>query len=614
MSKQKGQQSQTPSNGQAAFASAPSEDANQVKTVVGRRLRPEKEVFVLDDSEHEADSNPLETEVLRQCYFCLAESSVDEWDDNADACPGCDRSRTAMLADDAPPTKMSEAEMTLAAIRAGKETTDDEYKIRVDHLPNFLADGRSDTRADRKFCCYLQPFTFDYLDVLQRKCLHLKVGEEGTFLFEAFKLSGPGRGFADRWTDTLMKIDASDAGARREATTTQLPAASTPDGLGEIEKSLDVIERVWGMMSRRRPGSANNNEGGGATALTTADPVDEMGKTIDMFDKMTTTMERLRGPLVPAGGEQSLGVAALNILGGILKDPNVTPLLAASAQWVAAKAAGIVGGPPKEVLELIDVLVDQMTKNNHPAHSATHTLQFLKQHPQLQAIVGRFANQSATELLITISQLKPEYAHVRKLQHGPAWLEAFKQFLMNPQSPPAPNSNNHAGPPAPPPTTPPAPPAGVSTESGSDRIGQPAAAQQPPPPPVPKGEDEKAFNRLLRGIAADMSRSHCVDAAQVISDPDNVESERADEAEAVAEALDYLEKFPEHRATASMIASMPPEFIVAQVAQAVDDETLIENQGSILYAHHFKNALVAALNEEAEGQRSVVSEEQTPEA
>jgi len=525
MSRRNHNRSQThPPHSESGFAGQESGKPPEVLTVLGHRLRPEKEQFVIDQPPPSAkQEEALEPEVLRQCYFCSADSPVGDWEENNDACPNCGRARSLAPEElSAFDDGVSEGEMVLQSIGVDARGGGDDIKVRVDHLPAYEQDGRADSRANTKFCIYVQPLRWDYLDEVQKRCTHLQPGEESRFLFRAFKLSGDDRGLKKVWDEgvtgidrsLLTKPDAAQVGAGPSALPQQ-SIAPTVDRLRlAVEKAVATrIERIL--------------DGEPAAGSTTATPPQDeetivaraiMGnpEVISMMihrvtDKLGSEGEHWSAPLIREG----------------LK---YVPELIGIARQAFAN-----GGPPQEVQNLIKVIVDDLTANVHPQRAAMFTRQFFAKYPQHQAMVSQLANQSATEILIILSNADPTFAHVRKLPYGPQWIDTFRQLLLAPAQ---------AVPPAPP-----QPPA----ENANEVPPQPTSAPPPAPQPSPA---ELAYAKLLRRCAADMDQNI------------NPEENEVDEALAVEATIRLITEFPEYRSPLAQILSAPPSALVLFVGAA----------------------------------------------
>ncbi len=319
-------------------------------------------------------------------------------------------------------------------------------------------------------------------------------------------------------------------------------------------------------------------------ALEPANPATQLSDAVTMVKTISETVKSLQPEPPPvANGEGSLGVAIVQTVGSILRDPSVTPVLGALAQWLMSMAQG-TAGPPKEVTQLVETLVHQITRNNDPLHSAAHVVQFLRQYPQFQSVVSQFANQSATEVLIQMSQLKPEFAHIRELPHAPEWLNRFRNHLIAMLA----NGNQTVSESAP---TTPTPEAPAPTPNGSD-----AAVS----------EADLAFKRLLRRCAADMDASGNCESADC-EDQHEHTGGPCDESVAVEMTLKLVTQFPEFVPRLQIVLMARPQQLVEFVASQTQDAALVQNPGSILFARDFQNSLRAALEElEAKSEPPVV--------
>jgi hypothetical protein len=507
-------------------------------------------------AKEEAATIEFESDEREDCPHCHGSFLIDAVEDNDGYCPGCGYDSDGVKRED-PPTigtvdeELSEAEILLQSI-----ADDDAYRLLVERLINYDTDPRTDSRAAKEFCTTLTPVTLDYLDIVRRSF------GGGAFRFTMFKRGRPG--ILKSWVEVIAKpVIVPAAEPHSTALTTQ--------GNGTEDKLRTALDRA---LARRldemvddllRPKQRDENSQSGPAAVVDTDALvaKKIFENPAIIDGMARKFQERLGitepehwstPLIKAGVEQLPRI--IDTL-QMAFTPNGTSNEAAQAvQRIARRIAVDItdGVPPRVAVHL--------------------AVQLINANQSLRPQVDQILSAPPEQLINLISQ--QTQVNLSQVPHSANWISEFQSALRAaltlPQKPVS-EPPAVAGGPSPGPSAPPTP--------GSA---------------PPKPEDEKAFARLLRGIAADMSRSHCVDAAQAIADPDNADPFFFTEPDdAVSETLALLEKFPAHRATVSMIELAPPEVIVSQVAQAVDDETLTGNQGAILYAHHFKTTLVAAL-------------------
>jgi hypothetical protein len=266
-------------------------DLAKVQTVTGRRVRDEKEVFVLDTPiPAAAPSQPVhEAEEDRdECEHCCGLFLSEAFDANDGYCPGCGLDGDGLAKSEAQQV-LSEAEQLLAQVQ-----DDDDYYLRVAKFDNFEKDGKTDSRAPKSFCENLKPVTLDYEEIVRQRY------GPGTYNFAMYKRGHAG--FLKNWNITIAVPVSS---TERAAPAVAAIAPPVVSGLDEVQKSVGIIKEVWRIMA---PTNRQNNpiDPQPTQALAPSDPLDALESA---FNRVDAWKKRFgiadAAPVVGAGGERS---------------------------------------------------------------------------------------------------------------------------------------------------------------------------------------------------------------------------------------------------------------------------------------------------------------------
>lgn len=274
-------------------------DARPVETVTGRRLRGEPEEFVIEKPFAAA----VEPEVMVRCLSCGQDNAAAEWQDNNDACPNCDwKADDSGDRTDEQRERLSEAELLFEMIDGAND--EDEYVIKVDHLPNYFQDGKANTTALKKFCRYLRgnEVTLDFMETLRRSCICpcLSPGQEGRFLFTASKVNGEDRGFKRRWDDSITKPLPEEKPAPTASVGALQPAAAPQKSVKEeLKESVELVKELYTIMAPAR------QQNPPAPPLPPADPMEVVRSTFGLFKDLRGEMRDVFADAVPVGGERN---------------------------------------------------------------------------------------------------------------------------------------------------------------------------------------------------------------------------------------------------------------------------------------------------------------------
>jgi len=192
----------------------------------------------------------------------------------------------------------------------GGADDEDEYVIKVDHLPNYFQDRKANTTAEKKFCRYLRgnEVTLDFMETVRRSCVCpcLAPGEEGRFLFAASKVNGKDRGFKRRWDDSITKPLQEEKPATAlpsQTITNQAPQKSVKE---ELRESVELVKELYTIMAPAR------QQNPPPPSLSPADPMDTVRSTIGLFKDLRGDMKEMFADAAPAGTERHWSESLLN--------------------------------------------------------------------------------------------------------------------------------------------------------------------------------------------------------------------------------------------------------------------------------------------------------------
>jgi hypothetical protein len=465
-------------------------EPRKVRTVKGRRLRDEKEEFVLVDEPAAMDEEELEAAeiVLVRCQTCGAASPEEEWEESAGDCPSCGigPSNPQTNVDDGP--TLSEADLVIQSIQAlGPEGP--QYQIRVLHLPKFYEDGRTDTRAERRYCQSLRgaDIRLDYLETVRARCQCecLPVGKEGAFVFEVFKLGGEDRGFKHRSTEFLTKPKPDAERVEATAPAPATPAAPPRSALGELTENLDTIKKIRDTLFPAAP-VARQIESAAPASHEPVNPINTVKDSLGLLKELrelapsggdSSTVRDWTEGIATIGREFGIGTFINNLLVFGLKNAERKQAEEAAARAAkegrpapvehpaapaapppanqnverppspavpppAQPAALLPGGftldqlpPPMRVAldAALTTLVNEIQTNEQSAEEdynvdeATTALQeFVTAYPAAEPIFDQLLSQSSIKLVLFLANLKPEWSNLVELQCAAGVLDEVK--------------------------------------------------------------------------------------------------------------------------------------------------------------------------------------------
>jgi hypothetical protein len=309
-------------------------EARQVHKVVGRRVSSHTQEFLLEPAKSSPPANEVSPEVLMQCPSCREENPTKAWDDNDDACPGCDWSLSNGSAEpEDNSARLSEVELLFETL--GGADDEDEYIIKVDHLPDYYKEGpgkgKENTTAKKEFCRILRgnEVTLDFMETVRRSCVcpTLEPGQQGRFLFTLSKVNGADRGFKKRWPDSITKPLAEE----------KLPPPSTPttaavpvNQTDELMRTLNLAKTIHEIFNS--PGKANDLPQ--QQQLPPLDPFKAAEASLSMLEKAKNLFDRGEPAAPIAAGDQHWSIGLVGGIARLFDSLHVGTLVEKGGTWL----------------------------------------------------------------------------------------------------------------------------------------------------------------------------------------------------------------------------------------------------------------------------------------
>jgi len=270
----------------------------------------------------------------------------------------------------------------------------------------------------------------------------------GHYLLE-FKRGGKYAGAKTRYiADPIERANGSAPSAAHDERGEFARVPSPQGGLAEVEKSIELVQKIWGMMSP----AARRAETTPAIAAAAANPVADARDTVNMLKDLTGLAKELMPEQVASGGDGGWGTGLFSFLGTVVKELNIGQNLGPLLQAVAASRNGGVQpqpaapgalpaqapGPPTEVVPpiavpLLNVIVPNIFRNDDVDVAVLTTMAWL--HGAVQQGHGAPAQKflSATILDRTPSEVARWFESFQPtlafIEHGASWLELYRDGL-----------------------------------------------------------------------------------------------------------------------------------------------------------------------------------------
>jgi hypothetical protein len=316
-----------------------------------------------------------------------------------------------------------------------------QYTMRVDRLPNYAEDGRSDTRAEKEYCTSFTP-TVDFPKRIQREF------GGGTYLISLYER---GRGIIMRRTEHIAQPlrEEVPAVAAPVVVAPLAPPAPPVDTLDTFSTQASKLAGVMESLGFKRPDATEK----AAVATTAAPPADPTEQFLNNLDKYTTISERLAPSREARGGRSIIGDIADLVREVGTHGRTLAPLLAtmiAPPYRVAQPQPRQQPRPPSTTQPnpathdaaeaapteqeqhpfnaVLQILVDDITANAPNDRAVDAIDDLYEAHPELEATIEPLWDLEANELVAALAQMTGAH-YILKMPHSLAWAEGLKKVF-----------------------------------------------------------------------------------------------------------------------------------------------------------------------------------------